>query len=181
MNEHTQAEWDLAHITRLLRIVSGINQMIARQSCPDVMLSEACRIFVSTGGFLMAWIGLPGALTEHEWRLLQEHPETAFRILREMRFPGPVARIVRDHHERLDGSGYPQGLAGDEIRVESRILAVADVVEAMSSHRPYRPALGIDAALAEITAQRGVKYDEQVIDACVALFREEGFAFSKAS
>jgi len=123
----------------------------------------------------------PGALTEHEWRLLQEHPETAFRVLREMRFPGPVARIVRNHHERLDGSGYPRGLTGDQVRIESRILAVADVVEAMSSHRPYRAALGIDAALEEISAQRDVKYDAQAVDACVALFREEGFAFSTAS
>ncbi len=123
----------------------------------------------------------PGALTEMEWNLIRQHPETGFEILREMRFPGPVARIMRDHHERLDGSGYPRGLSGDEIRIESRILAIADVVEAMSSHRPYRPALGIDAALEEISAQHAVKYDEQAVDACVALFREEGFAFSTAS
>ncbi len=123
----------------------------------------------------------PGALTEHEWRLLREHPETAFRILREMRFPGPVARIVRDHHERLDGSGYPRGITGEAVHVESRIIAVADVVEAMSSHRPYRPALGIGAALAEIQAGRDTTLDSQAVDACVDLFRRDGFAFSQAS
>jgi HD-GYP domain-containing protein (c-di-GMP phosphodiesterase class II) len=119
----------------------------------------------------------PGALSDGEWQLLRQHPDTAYAILHEMKFPGPVARIIRDHHERLDGSGYPRGLKNDEIRIESRILAVADVVEAMSSHRPYRPALGIDAALAEIGGQRGVKYDPSVVDACVRLFRVQGFTF----
>lgn len=120
----------------------------------------------------------PGALTKMERQLIRQHPDTGYQILREMRFPGPVATIVHQHHERLDGSGYPHGLGAEKIRIESRIIAVADVVEAMSSHRPYRPALGIDAALAEISEQRGAKYDEQAVDACLALFRDEGFAFS---
>jgi len=83
--------------------------------------------------------------------------------------------MVLQHHERLDGSGYPQGLKGDAILLEARILSVADVVEAMSSHRPYRPDLGIEVALAEITKQRGVHYDPQVVDACLAVFREQGY------
>jgi putative nucleotidyltransferase with HDIG domain len=120
----------------------------------------------------------PGVLNEAEMLLIRQHPSVAFEILREVRFQGPVAEIVRAHHERLDGSGYPRGLTGDEIRLESRILAVADVVEAMSAHRPYRPALGIDAALTEVSSQRGVLYDAGAADACVGLFRDGGFAFS---
>lgn len=123
----------------------------------------------------------PGTLTEMERQLIRQHPETGYQILREMRFPGPVATIVRQHHERCDGSGYPQGLRGKQIRIEARILAVADVVEAMSSHRPYRSALGLDAALQEIKANRGKLYDPAVVDACLALTRDEGFAFSTAA
>jgi len=85
--------------------------------------------------------------------------------------------MIHQHHERLDGSGYPNQLVGDQIILESRILAVADVVEAMTSHRPYRPALGIDAALAEIESGKGVKYDPTVVDYCISLFREQGFVF----
>lgn len=123
----------------------------------------------------------PGRLNEFEWQLIRQHPETGYQILREMHFPGPVATIVRAHHERLDGSGYPRGLRDGQIRREAGIIAVADVVEAMSSHRPYRAALGIEAALEEISAQRGLKYDPQVVDACLALFHQDGFAFSSAS
>jgi len=120
----------------------------------------------------------PTALNALEWNLIIEHPQRGYEVLREMRFPGPVATIVRQHHERLDGSGYPQGLSGGKINICARIIAVADVVEAMSSHRPYRPARGIEAALAEIEAGRGGLFDPRAVDACLALFREEGFAFS---
>jgi len=120
----------------------------------------------------------PGSLSPMEWELIRQHPATAFDILHDMKFPGPVAAIVRQHHERLDGSGYPYGLRGDEIRRESRILAVADVVEAMASHRPYRPALGVDFALEEIQSRRDVLYDAEAVDACVHLFRDGEFAFS---
>ena len=95
-----------------------------------------------------------------------------------MDLPEVILTMILQHHERLDGSGYPNKLAGDEIVLESRILAVADVVEAMTSHRPYRPALGIEAALKEIESGRGVKYDARVVDLCVSLFRDEGFLFS---
>ncbi len=94
-----------------------------------------------------------------------------------MSFPWPLAQIVLQHHERIDGSGYPQGLRGDEILIEARVLAVADTVEAMASHRPYRAAVGIDAALKEIEDHRGTYYDPEIADACLRLFREGRFSF----
>lgn len=121
----------------------------------------------------------PSTLSEAEMMLLRGHAQTAYEVLHQMRFPGPVARIVRDHHERLDGSGYPRGLRQDRIRLESKILAVADVVEAMSAHRPYRPALGIEAALEEIDDQRGRLYDAAAVEACLWLFREEEFKLTE--
>jgi putative nucleotidyltransferase with HDIG domain len=118
----------------------------------------------------------PSRLTDAELDLIKGHAESAYEILKEIDFPWPVAQAVLQHHERLDGSGYPRGLSGDEIRLEARILAVADVVEAMSSHRPYRPAHGVDHALAHVQRYRGVRFDEQVTDACLKLF-EDGFIF----
>jgi putative nucleotidyltransferase with HDIG domain len=123
----------------------------------------------------------PSRLSPIEFSLIREHPQTAYDILTDVPFPGPVAEIVLQHHERLDGSGYPHALMGDQILREARILAVADVVEAMASHRPYRPALGIDAALTEIRAGRETRYDQQVVDACVALFESGEFSFQPAT
>jgi len=120
----------------------------------------------------------PTKLTKLEFNLIQTHAQTAYDILKDMEFPWPIAEIVYEHHERLDGSGYPRGLKGVEISLEARILAVADVVEAMSSHRPYRPGLGIDAALAEIAKNSGVLYEPEAVDVCLRLFREKGFTFS---
>ncbi len=120
----------------------------------------------------------PGHITEIEYSIIKNHAQAGYEILRTIDFPWPIAEIVHQHHERLDGSGYPAGLTGDKILLEAKILAVADVVEAMSSHRPYRPALGLDAALAEISDQRGVLYDPPVVDACLRLLRERGFTFS---
>ncbi|BCK87877.1 hypothetical protein MIZ01_1674 [Sideroxyarcus emersonii] len=117
----------------------------------------------------------PGKLTEIEYMLIKTHPQDGYNILKDVKFPWPIADIVLQHHERMDGSGYPQGLKGDAILLEARILCVADVVEAMSSHRPYRPGLGIDAALDEITRGRGSHYDSQVVDACSRLIREHGY------
>ncbi|HPD06952.1 MAG TPA: PAS domain S-box protein [Candidatus Bipolaricaulis sp.] len=122
----------------------------------------------------------PGRLSQLEMEMVRVHPEAGFNVLRGIDFPWPVAEVVHQHHERLDGSGYPQGLTGDEILLGARILAVADVVEAISSHRPYRAALGIEAALAEVEAGRGELYDPQVVDACLAVFRN-GFTFRTAS
>ena len=120
----------------------------------------------------------PGRLSELEMDLIRGHAAASAALIAGIEFRGPVAAIVNQHHERLDGSGYPRGLAGDEIILEARILAVADVVEAMASHRPYRPALGIDAALEEIEQHSGGLYDAEVAAACVELFRRQGFTFA---
>jgi len=117
----------------------------------------------------------PGRLSDIEFNLIRKHPQAGHDILKGIQFPWPIAHIVLQHHERLDGSGYPQGLQGSSILLESRILAVADVVEAIASHRPYRPALGMDAAIAEISQFSGLKYDAQVVAACVSLF-ENGYS-----
>ena len=114
-------------------------------------------------------------LSDIEFSLIKEHSQAGHDILKAIDFSYPVANIVLQHHERLNGSGYPQGLKGDEILLEARILGVADVVEAMSSHRPYRPSLGIDAALEEISKNKGILYDPEVVDACLKLFKEKGF------
>jgi PAS domain S-box-containing protein/putative nucleotidyltransferase with HDIG domain len=118
----------------------------------------------------------PGRLSEIQYNMVKIHPQVGCDILREIKFPWPVAQIVLQHHERMDGSGYPQGLSGDQILLEARILAVADAVEAMSSHRPYRAAHGIEKALEEISQNRGTVYDPEVVDACLRLF-EKGFRF----
>lgn len=119
----------------------------------------------------------PGRLTDLEFQFIQTHVQVGYDILHRMEFPWPMARLVHQHHERLDGSGYPQGLKDGEIVLEARILGVADVVEAMSSHRPYRPALGIDTALEEITRNRGTLYDTDVVEVCYNLFKEGRFTF----
>jgi PAS domain S-box-containing protein len=119
----------------------------------------------------------PGRLNEIEFGLIKMHPQVGHDILKAVEFPWPVAQIVLQHHERMDGSGYPYRLSGEEITLEARILAVADVVEAMASHRPYRPARGIDEALEEISQGRGCLYDAEAVDACLRLFTEKGFRF----
>jgi len=118
----------------------------------------------------------PSRLTETEYTMIKEHPAVGFGILKDIAFPWPIAMIAHQHHERMDGSGYPQGLKGEEICLESRIVAVADMVEAMSSHRPYRPGLGIDAALEEISNNKGKIYDADVVDVCHKLFVEKNFS-----
>ena len=110
--------------------------------------------------------------------LIRSHPQAGYDILKEIDFPWPVAQIVLQHHERMNGSGYPNKLKAEDILLEARILAVADVVEAMSSHRPYRPAHGIEKALEEISQNRGTLYDPRAVDACVTLFSSEQFQFT---
>lgn len=117
----------------------------------------------------------PTRLSESEYAIIRNHPKAGFEILKGIDFPWPIAQTVLQHHERLDGSGYPQGLKGDDILLEARILAVADVVEAISSHRPYRPGLGIDSALEEIDVNRGMHFDPKVVDACIKLFRNHDY------
>jgi HD-GYP domain-containing protein (c-di-GMP phosphodiesterase class II) len=119
----------------------------------------------------------PTKLTDIELQLIHIHSQVGHDILKEIEFLWPVAKIVLQHHERMDGSGYPKGIKGDEIMIESRILAVADVVEAIASNRPYRPAQGFDVAFNEISKNRGILYDADVVDACLRLFNEKGFKF----
>lgn len=118
----------------------------------------------------------PIQLTELEFSIIELHPQAGYDILKSIEFPWPIAQIVLQHHERLDGSGYPTALTGDDILMEARILGVADTVEAMASHRPYRPALGIDMALVEIIEKKGLLYDTAAVDACVKLFKEKSFS-----
>jgi PAS domain S-box-containing protein/putative nucleotidyltransferase with HDIG domain len=119
----------------------------------------------------------PGRISETEFSIIKHHSQAGYNILKEIEFPWPVAQIVLQHHERLNGSGYPQGLKNGGIMLEAKVLAVADVVEAMASHRPYRPALGIDAALEEITKNQGILYEPEIVEACKRLFTEKGFVF----
>ena len=123
----------------------------------------------------------PGKLTKIEFEMIRTHPEAGYEILKDVDFLWPIAQTVLQHHERIDGSGYPAGLKGDQILLEAKIIAVADVVEAISSHRPYRPALGVDAALKELRDNRGKYYDPVVVDVCLRLFTENTFSFEGRS
>lgn len=117
----------------------------------------------------------PGRLKDVEFSLIKNHPEIAYEILKSFEFPWPIAQIILQHHERINGSGYPSGLKNDQINFIAKILAVADVIEAMASHRPYRPALGIEAALSEITDNRGILYDPHIVDICLNLFKKKNY------
>jgi HD-GYP domain-containing protein (c-di-GMP phosphodiesterase class II) len=120
----------------------------------------------------------PGKLTDTEFDLIKIHTKVGYDILKNIDFPWPIARFVLQHHERLDGSGYPAGLSGEDILLEARIIGIADVVEAMATHRPYRPAIGLDGALAEISKNKGTLYDASAAEACLRLFAEKRFSFS---
>jgi len=117
----------------------------------------------------------PVQLSSIELSLIQAHAQAGYDILKGVEFPWPIAEIVLQHHERMNGSGYPQGLSGDGILLEARIIGVSDVVETMASHRPYRPSIGMDKALEEIIQNKGALYDAQVVDACLTVFNQKGF------
>jgi PAS domain S-box-containing protein/putative nucleotidyltransferase with HDIG domain len=139
--------------------IAGVLHDIGKLSIPAEILSK------------------PGKLSNAEFAIIKRHPEVGCDILKTIEFPWPICGIVSQHHERLDGTGYPVGLKGDDICLEAKILAVADVVEAMASHRPYRPSLGIDVALDEVVKNKGTKYDMDAVDACVRLVNQKGFSF----
>jgi PAS domain S-box-containing protein len=146
--------------TRTIR-TAGLLHDLGKMSLPAEILSK------------------PGKLTDTEFALIKTHPQTAYDTLKNIESFGQIAEIVLQHHERMNGSGYPLGLRGEEILLEARILAVSDVVEAMFSHRPYRPALGLDKALEEIMQNSGTLYDPDVVSSCTRLFPEKGFQFDE--
>jgi putative nucleotidyltransferase with HDIG domain len=119
----------------------------------------------------------PGKLSEYEFQFIKSHPLIGYEVLKEIEFPCQVARVVLQHHEKLNGTGYPSGLLGHDILLEAKIISVADVTEAMASHRPYRPALGLEKALDEILQNDGILYESDVVKACLNLFTEKGFSF----
>ena len=164
------------------RRVTDLATAIAR----DMGLDDECIRGIELGGLVhdigkiyvpAEILNRPGKLLDVEFALIKTHPTVGYEILKDVAFPWPVADMVRQHHERIDGSGYPDGLRGDEIILEARILAVADVVEAITSHRPYRPALGVKAAIAEIERGRGSLYDARVVDTCIRLLSDGAFTF----
>jgi len=122
-------------------------------------------------------VSKPGKLIEVEFNLIRNYPKVGYDILKKVDFPWPIAEIVLQHQEKIDGSGYPRGLKGDEILIEAKILGVANVVEAMSSYKSYRSALSIDEALAEISKNKNILFDPEVVDVCLKLFKEKGFKF----
>jgi HD-GYP domain-containing protein (c-di-GMP phosphodiesterase class II) len=162
--------------------VSSLTRAIAEEiGLPEQQIEEA---YMAAAIHDIGKISLPAEilakpipLSDIERSLIQAHPQAGYDILVGIEFPWPLAEIVLQHHERMDGSGYPQGLSGDSILEAARIIGVADVVETMSSHRPYRPSLGIDKALEEITKNRGVLYDPPVVDACLKLVNDKKFGF----
>lgn len=171
---------------------AGHQRKVAELACAiarDMGLSEEVISNIACGALIhdigKIYIGSdilnkPGKITDLEYQILQTHAEYGYEIVKEIDFPAAVHMMIRQHHEWLDGTGYPKGLEGADIILESRIITVADVVEAIASHRPYRPALGIEFALEEIITYRGIRYDEKIVDICVSLFREKGFAFGLA-
>ncbi|MBI4768639.1 MAG: PAS domain S-box protein [Deltaproteobacteria bacterium] len=163
---------------------------LARAIAQEMNLSEEQVDALRMSGIVhdLGKIGIPAEilskpvqLSEIEFKLIMSHPQLSYNILKDIDFPWPVAQIVLQHHERINGSGYPFGLYGKDILLEARILAVADVVEAIASHRPYRPAHGIDKALEEISTNKGILYDPEVVDACLSLFNQKGYILKKQS
>ncbi len=172
----TRDPYTAGHQQRVARLAVGIAETLglSDETIEGVRVASLVHD-IGKLGIPAEILAKPGRLTDTEFEIIQAHAENAFRILGSIEFPWPIAEVVYQHHERLDGSGYPRGLSNEGICLEARIMAVADVVEAMASHRPYRPALGLDRALEEIGSKKGAKFDPQVVEACEALFWERGF------
>ena len=162
----------VANLAHAIATEMGLSKEQIEGLCMAAVIHDLGKITVPTD-----ILNKPGQLTGNEFGIIKCHPRTGYDILKTIEFPWPIAQIIFQHHERMDGSGYPQGLSGEEIILEARILAVADVVEAMASFRPYRPARGLDKALEEISQNRGVLYDPGVVDACLKLFTEKRVQF----
>ena len=180
ITERKQVENMLCESEEKYRSLFENSIMGISQALPDGRIITANTAYAQMYGYANAEEIMVEASSVGQRYANPEDREEVLRILKEkglkdIDFPWPVARIVLEHHERINGSGYPNGLTGDNILMESRIMSVADVVESMASYRPYRPALGIDAALKEIEKNRGALYDTGAVDACVRLFQEKGF------
>ena len=149
---------------------------LPEEQCEGVRLAAAIHDFGKI--YVPAEIlSKPGVLSENELCIIKSHPEVGFDILKTIDFPWPIAKIVLQHHERINGSGYPNGIKGDDISIEAKIISVADVVEAMASHRPYRPALGIKEAINEIKKNKGILYDPKIVDICIEIITSSNFEF----
>lgn len=162
--------------------VADLSRAIATEMNLDINLTDGIRMAgvihdLGKMSIPAEILSKPSRLSEIEYKLIKTHPQAGYDILKDVEFPWPIAQIILQHHERIDGSGYPAGLKGDEILMEARIIAVADVVEAITSYRPYRPGLGLEKALGEITQNKGILYDPAAVDACLCLFRERGYKF----
>ena len=166
---------------------AGHQRRVARISCAiarDIGLSEHQVEGIRLAGTIhdigkmyvpAEILSKPGGLSDMEFGLIKVHAQAGYDILKGIDFPWPIAIMVVQHHERLNGSGYPKGLSDKDIILEAKILCVSDVVEAMASHRTYRPANGIEKALEEIKKNTGILYDSKVVDFCIGLFTEKGF------
>lgn len=163
----------VAQLVTAIARVMGLDELTIYQIAVAASIHDIGKIYVPSDV-----LSRPGKLNLLEYEIIKTHTRGSYEILKNIDFNWPVAEIVLQHHERLDGSGYPDALKGEEIRFESRLLAVADVVEAMISHRPYRASLDIEEALDEISVNRGLKYDTTVVDACIKVMKEDRFSFS---
>src|SRR5690606_18723548 len=162
--------------------VATLAVALAREAGLDSRSQDAVRVAAllhDIGNIAVpaAILAKPAPLSEVELALMRTHAEEGCKLLADIDFGAPIADIILEHHERIDGSGYPRGLKGDDILIEARVLAIADTVEAMCSPRPYRPALGMDAAIDEINRNAGRLYDVHLVSACTRLVRQRGFAF----
>ncbi|MDP2917567.1 MAG: HD-GYP domain-containing protein [Dehalococcoidia bacterium] len=167
-------QWRVAELARAIANEMGLSEWQGKGCHVAGLLHDVGKVAVPA-----EILNKPGKLSRNEFSLIKNHPWVGYEILEKLGFPWPVTQAILQHHERLNGTGYPAGLSDKEIILEAKILGVADVVEAMSSDRPYRPALGLDHALKEISQQRDILYDSEVVDACLRLFKKNDFAFEK--
>lgn len=169
----TRDPYTPGHQKRVSKIAGAVSQELGLSQDQVSAVQMAALIHdIGKNAVPVEILSKPGRLSEIEFNLIQTHSQVGYDIVKDIRFPMPIAEIIYQHHERLNGKGYPRGLKADEILLESKIIAVADVVDAMSSHRPYRPALGMDKALEEINKNRGIIYDSDVVDVCCRIMEK---------
>lgn len=167
-------QYRVAALCREIARHLGLDEIQVRLLNCGALIHDVGKIYVP-----LDVLNRPGRLPEPEMQMIRRHSEVGARIIEPMQFPEPIDELILHHHERFDGSGYPKGLTGDQVGIETRVLQLADVVESMSSHRPYRPALGVEQALAEIERGSGQLYDPDVVKSCVHVMRKTGFQFPK--